>query len=79
MVCLGNMCVDTLHKAHNDDDDDDDDDDDNNNNNNNNNQRELLRLHNCSKVTILHISVRMFKMITMLYRLGSYVASTEMR
>ena len=49
MVCLGNMCVDTLHKGHddddydydddddddddNDDDDDDDDDDDNNNNN----------------------------------------------
>jgi hypothetical protein len=31
MVCLGNMCVDTLHKGENDDDDDDDD---NNNNNN---------------------------------------------
>jgi hypothetical protein len=31
MVCLGNMCMDTLHKG-----DDDDDDDDNNNNNNNN-------------------------------------------
>jgi len=31
MVCLGNMCVDTLHKG------DNDDDDDNNNNNNNNN------------------------------------------
>jgi hypothetical protein len=29
MVCLGNMCVDTLHKGENDDD--------NNNNNNNNN------------------------------------------
>jgi hypothetical protein len=27
MVCLGNMCVDTLHKRENDDDDDDDDDD----------------------------------------------------
>ena len=26
MVCLGNMCVDTLHKGDNDDDDDDDDD-----------------------------------------------------
>jgi hypothetical protein len=25
MVCLGNMCVDTLHKGENDDDDDDDD------------------------------------------------------
>ena len=30
MVCLGNMCMDTLHKGDNDDDDDDDDDDDNN-------------------------------------------------
>jgi hypothetical protein len=29
MVCLGNLCLDTLHKG---DDDDDDDDDDNNNN-----------------------------------------------
>ena len=28
MVCLGNMCVDTLHKG----DNDDEDDDDNNNN-----------------------------------------------
>ena len=35
MVCLGSMCMDTLHKGDNDggDDDDDDDDDDNNNNN----------------------------------------------
>ena len=35
MVCLRNICINTLHKG--DDDDDDDDDDDNNNNNNNNN------------------------------------------
>jgi len=28
MVCLGNMCMDTLHKGDNDNDDDDDDDDD---------------------------------------------------
>ena len=34
MVCLRNICINTLHKG--DDDDDDDDDDDNNNNNNNN-------------------------------------------
>ena len=33
MVCLGNMCMDTVHKG-----DNDDDDDDNNNNNNNNNK-----------------------------------------
>jgi hypothetical protein len=36
MVCLGNMCVDTVHKG---DNDDDDDDDDNNNNNNNSNKQ----------------------------------------
>jgi len=40
MVCLRNMCMDTLHKG-----DDDDDDDDDDNNNNNNNQRQLM-LHN---------------------------------
>ena len=34
MVCLGNICKNTLHKG--DDDDDDNNDDDNNNNNNNN-------------------------------------------
>jgi len=32
MICLGNICINTLHKG-----DNDDDDDDNNNNNNNNN------------------------------------------
>ena len=31
MVCLRNICINTLHKG---DNDDDDDDDDNNNNNN---------------------------------------------
>jgi hypothetical protein len=35
IVCLRNICVDTLHKG--DIDDDSNDDDDNNNNNNNNN------------------------------------------
>jgi hypothetical protein len=34
MVCLGNICINTLHTG----DDNDDDDDDNNNNNNNNNK-----------------------------------------
>ena len=34
MVCLRNICINTLHKG--DDDDDDDNDNDNNNNNNNN-------------------------------------------
>ena len=32
MICLRNMCVDTLHKGENDDNDDDDDDNNNNNN-----------------------------------------------
>jgi hypothetical protein len=32
MVCLRNICVNTLHKGDNDDDDDDDDDNNNNNN-----------------------------------------------
>ena len=47
MVCLGNMCMDTLHKGDNDDDDAAaaaDDDDDNNNNNNNNTDRNILAL-----------------------------------
>ena len=35
MVCLRNICINTLHKGNNDDDYDDDDDDDDNNNNNN--------------------------------------------
>ena len=36
MVCLRNICLNTLHKGNNYDDDDDD----NNNNNNNNNLKE---------------------------------------
>jgi hypothetical protein len=32
MVCLRNVCINTLHKGDSDDDDDDDDDDNNNNN-----------------------------------------------
>ena len=34
MVCLRNICINTLHKGDNDDDDDGDYDDDDNNNNN---------------------------------------------
>jgi hypothetical protein len=47
MVCLGNICINTLHKGDDDDDDDNDDDDDddnNNNNNNNNNKNNKLRM-----------------------------------
>jgi hypothetical protein len=44
MVCLRNICINTLHKGDddngNDDDDDDDDDDDNN---------ESSKLRNCEK------------------------------
>jgi len=39
MICLGNMCMDTMHKG---DNDDDDDDDNNNNNNNNNNSIKFI-------------------------------------
>jgi hypothetical protein len=38
MVCLGNICINTLHKGAKDDDDVYDDNDDDNNNNNNNGQ-----------------------------------------
>jgi len=34
MVCLRNICINTLHKGDNDNDDDDYDDDNNNSNNN---------------------------------------------
>ena len=48
MVCLRNICINTLHKGDNDDDDDDDDNNNNNNNiinnNNNNRKRKLLLL-----------------------------------
>ena len=48
MVCLRNICINTLHKG--DDDDDDDDDDDNNNNNNNNNNEVSRGMENNAKL-----------------------------
>ena len=51
MVCLRNICINTLHKGDNDDDDDDDDDDDNNNNNNDTN-REIQELEQGKNVHI---------------------------
>ena len=36
MVCLRNICINTLHKGDDDDDNDNDDDDDDDDNNNNN-------------------------------------------
>jgi TATA-binding protein-associated factor Taf7 len=45
MVCLRNICINTLQKGDNDEDDDNDDDDnddDDNNNNNNNNNNNIL-------------------------------------
>jgi hypothetical protein len=41
MVCLGNICINTLQKGAKDADDDDDD----NNNNNNNNNNKLVDFH----------------------------------
>ena len=40
MVCLGNMCMDTLYKG------DNDDDDENNNNNNNNTVGRFIPMFN---------------------------------
>ena len=48
MVCLRNICINTLHKGDDDDDDDDDDNDDDNNNNNNNN------------VSVVYVTVRYY-------------------
>ena len=48
MVCLRNICINTLHKGANDDDDDDDD------NNNNNNNTFIISLQTGSCV---HISI----------------------
>ena len=54
MVCLGNMCIDTLHKGDNDDDDDDDNNNNNDNDNNNYNvpvaaKRRLQKQHKITK------------------------------
>jgi hypothetical protein len=42
MVCLGIICINTLHKGAKYDDDDDDDNNNNNNNNNNNGNEEFI-------------------------------------
>jgi hypothetical protein len=66
MVCLRNICINTLHKGDNDDDnddddnnnndDDDDDDDDDDNNNNNNNTLDIPRyLCTCQLIEALGI------------------------
>ena len=44
MVCLRNICINTLHKGDNDDDNDNDNDDDDNNNNNNNNNNSIIAI-----------------------------------
>jgi hypothetical protein len=43
MVCLVNICINTLQKGDEDDDDDNDDDDDDDDNNNNNNFHKNIR------------------------------------
>ena len=40
MVCIGNVCINTLHKG---DNDDDDDDNNNNNNNNSNDNKHVIK------------------------------------
>ena len=42
MVCLRNICINTLHKGDNNNNNEDDDDDDDNNNNNNNQSENTL-------------------------------------
>ena len=57
MVCLGNICIHTLHKG--DNDDDDDDDDNNNNKFRNCDGKLILRkfiLRNVSEKTLYNIS-----------------------
>ena len=51
MVCLGNMCMDTLHKG---DNDDDNDDDHNNNNSNKIPQSVLRQVHSPLPKPVLH-------------------------
>jgi hypothetical protein len=38
MVCLGNICINTLHKGDIDEEEEEEEEDDGNNNNNNNNR-----------------------------------------
>jgi hypothetical protein len=58
MVCLRNICINTLHEG--DDDDDDDDDDDNNNNNNNN-----LTTTSASAVEVSKLITELREMLTL--------------
>jgi hypothetical protein len=44
MVCLRNICINTLHKGESDGGGGDDDDDDDNNNNNNNNNNPMFMI-----------------------------------
>jgi hypothetical protein len=55
MVCLGNICINTLHKGAKDDDDDDDDDDNDDNNNNNNNNNNNIQIFSSLTVFTSHI------------------------
>ena len=70
MVCLRNICINTLRKGDNDDDDDDDNDNNNSCNNNNNNHTtatgvlqatpDLLQLHGLSFVHLSFSDSRFF-------------------
>ena len=56
MVCLRNICINTLHKVDDDDDDDDDGDDDNDNNNNNSNKSYRIS-ETCLKIPSYYIPI----------------------
>jgi hypothetical protein len=61
MVCLRNICINTLQKGAKNDDDNDDDDDNNNNNNNNGSPVYPMKTHRPSRGTvplILNLALR---------------------
>jgi hypothetical protein len=65
MVCLENICINTLQKGAKDDDDDDDD----NNNNNNNNITALTTLTIATRVSALMKNVSVAKSLAALVHL----------
>jgi len=56
MVCLGNICKNTLHKGDNDNDDDNNNND--NNNNNNNNKHHQIVVSTVFGVSITKVRIR---------------------
>ena len=54
MVCLRNMCINTLHKGDDDDDDDDDNDNNNNDNDDDNNNNNTNNTNNNNNSSVLN-------------------------